>query len=283
LDAPRDDEAAGFKHAMRAAYAAGSYEKVAALEADSAVRLVQRVDLRPETDVLDVGTGTGNLAIPAAQAGARVVGLDLSAAQLEDAQRRAAQAGVVVQWIVGDAEALPFPDASFDQVMSAFAVMFAPRHKLAARELVRVCRPSGRIAICSWTPASIVGELMEIVSAALPPPPEYALPPLLWGTREHLEELFAGRDIKLSFSIDSVLYEFASPDAYVGFFEANFGPLVLAKRFLSAQGSWNQVRGLMTALLTERNAAMDGSFRAPHEYLVVIGDKHGNRRPGFAS
>jgi SAM-dependent methyltransferase len=256
---------------MRAAYAAGSYEKVAALEADAALRLVRRVDLRPETDVLDVGTGTGNLAMHAAQVGARVVGLDLSAAQLEAAQRRAAQAGVVVQWIVGDAEALPFPDASFDHVMSAFAVMFAPRHKLAAGELVRVCRPSGRIAVCSWTPASIVGELMEIVSAALPPPPGYALPPLLWGTREHLEELFAGSDIKLSFSYDSVLYEFASPEAYVGFFEANFGPLVLAKRFLSARGSWNQVREAMIALLTERNVAVDGSFRALHEYLVVIG------------
>ena len=268
---------------MRAAYAAGFYEKVAALEADASVRLVQRVDLRPQTDVLDVGTGTGNLAIPAAQAGARVVGIDLSAAQLEAAQRRAAQTGVVVQWIVGDAEALPFSDASFDLVMSAFAVMFAPRHKLAATELVRVCRPSGRIAICSWTPASIVGELMEIVSAALPPRPEFALPPVLWGIREHVEELFAGRDIKLSFFIDSVVYEFASPDAYVGFFEANFGPLVLAKRFLSAEGSWNRVRGLMTRLLTERNVALDGSFRASHEYLVVIGDKHGNRRHECAS
>lgn len=280
LDAPREDEAAGFKHAMRAAYAAGSYEKVAALEADAIARLVQRLDLRPETDVLDVGTGTGNLAIPAAHAGARVVGLDLSAAQLEAAQRRATQAGVVVQWIVGDAEALPFADESFDHVMSAFAVMFAPRHKRAAGELVRVCRPSGRIAICSWTPASIVGELMEIVNAALPPPPEYALPPLQWGTREHIEELFAGRDVKLSFSVDSVLYEFASPDAYVGFFEVNFGPLALAKQFLSARGSWNQVREVMIALLTERNLAVDGSFRALHEYLVVIGAKHGNRRHG---
>ena len=268
---------------MRAAYSAGSYDKVAALEADAAERLVLRVDVRQETDVLDVGTGTGNLAIPAAQAGARVVGLDLSAAQLEAAQRRAGQARVVVQWIVGDAEALPFPDASFDHVMSAFAVMFAPRHNRAARELVRVCRPSGRIAICSWTPASIVGELMEILSAALPPPPAYALPPLLWGTREHIEELFAGTGIKLSFSVDSVLYEFASPDVYVSFFEANFGPLVLAKRFLSAQGSWNQVRGLMIALITERNVAVDGSFRALHEYLVVIGDKLGNRRQGIAS
>jgi SAM-dependent methyltransferase len=265
---------------MRAAYSAGSYEKVAALEADAAVRLVQRLDLRQETGVLDVGTGTGNLAIPAAQAGARVVGLDLSAAQLGAAQRRAAQAGVVVQWIVGDAEALPFRDASFDHVMSAFAVMFAPRHRRAAAELVRVCRPSGRIAICSWTPASIVGELGQIIDAAMPPLPAYTLPPVLWGTREHIEELFAGTDITLSFSIDSVLYEFASPDAYVGFFETNFGPLVLVKQFLSERGSWNQVRGLMIALLTERNAAVDGSFRALHEYLVVIGAKPGNRRHG---
>jgi ubiquinone/menaquinone biosynthesis C-methylase UbiE len=276
------DEAAGFKQTMRAAYSAGSYEKVAALEADAIARLVQHLDLRPRTCVLDVGTGSGNLAIPAAQAGARVVGLDLSAAQLEAAHRRAAKAGVAVQWIVGDAEALPFQDASFDHVMSAFAVMFAPRHRRAAAELVRVCRPSGRIVLCSWTPASIVGELGEIIGAALPPLPAYALPPVLWGTREHIEELFAGTDIKLSFSIDSVLYEFASPDAYVGFFETNFGPLVQAKQFLSERGSWNQVRGLMIALLTERNVAVDGSFRALHEYLVVIGDKLGKRRQEIA-
>jgi ubiquinone/menaquinone biosynthesis C-methylase UbiE len=169
---------------MRAAYSAGSYEKVDALEADAAVRLVQRLDLRKETSVLDVGTGTDNLAIPAARAGARVVGLDLSAAQLEAAHRRAAQAGVAVQWIVSDAEALPFRDATFDHMMSAFAVMFAPRHRRAAAELVRVCRPSGRIAVCSWTPASIVGELGQIIDAAMPPLPAYALPPVLWGTRE---------------------------------------------------------------------------------------------------
>jgi SAM-dependent methyltransferase len=108
------------------------------------VRLVQRVDLHPETDVLDVGTGTGNFAIPAAQAGARVVGLDLSAAQLEDAQRRAAQAGVVVQWVVGDAEALPFPDASFDQVLNSMSNRSPSTGRCCGLPLRRRCAPRPR-------------------------------------------------------------------------------------------------------------------------------------------
>jgi ubiquinone/menaquinone biosynthesis C-methylase UbiE len=267
------DEAADFKQGMRAAYAEGRYEKVAELERESAARFVSSMDITPGLDVLDVGTGTGNVAIPAATAGGRVVGVDLSSPQLEAARRRAERDRVEVEWLVGDAEALPFADASFDRVLSAFAVMFAPRHERAAAELVRVCRPGGLIGVCSWTPDSVVGALMNLVEEELPPRPGYAMPPLLWGEREHVERLFKRFEIELRFNEDSVKYEFGSPEAYVEFFEENFGPLVLARRFLSAVGKWHEMRPRMIELLSVRNEARDGSFSAPMKYLVTIGRK----------
>src|SRR5690606_26015107 len=132
--------------------------------------------------------GTGNAAIRAAEAGGVVTALDLTPEMFEAGRRRAAEAGVEISWVEGDAEALPFDDASFDVVLSTFGVMFAPRHAVAARELVRVLRPGGRIGLATWVPDGTVGDMFRTVAAEMPAPPPIAEPPLAWGDPAHVEK-----------------------------------------------------------------------------------------------
>ena len=171
------------KKAHRATWAAGDYAAVARHIDEAPPRdLLDRVDVRPGQDVLDVATGTGNVALKAAPAAARVVGLDLTPELFAVARQRAEEQGVVVEWVEGDAEELPFADASFDHVLSVFGVQFAPRHEVAAAELARVCRPGGNVGLVNWTPAGLIGELFTILGGYLPAPPDFVGPPPLWGS-----------------------------------------------------------------------------------------------------
>ena len=136
--------------------------------------------------------GTGNAAIRAAEAGGRVVGVDLTPALLEEGRRLADAGSVQVEWVEGDAEELPLPDESFDVVLSTFGCMFAPRHRVTALELARVLRPGGRLAVTAWTPDGAMGEFFRTVGGFLPPPPPVAEPPTLWGDEGYVRELFAG-------------------------------------------------------------------------------------------
>jgi SAM-dependent methyltransferase len=181
---------ADLKIAHRATWAAGDYAAIAELIDEAPPRdLLARVEVTPGQEVLDVATGTGNIAIPAAAAGAQVVGLDLTPELFGTARRRAEEHGVVVDWVEGDAEDLPFEDERFDRVLSAFGVQFAPRHEIVAHELARVCRPGGRIGLVNWTPEGQVGELFKIMGRYLPAPPDYASPPPLWGSEDHVRGL----------------------------------------------------------------------------------------------
>src|SRR5829696_3522182 len=173
---------AELKLAHRATWAAGDYAAVARHIDDVPPRdLLSRMDLQPGQEVLDVATGTGNLAVRAAAAGAQVVGLDLTPELLAIAHERAERLGVAIEWIEGDAEELPFADAQFDHVLSGFGVQFAPRHHEAAHELARVLRPGGSIGVVNWTPAGQIGELFRILGSYVPPAPAFASPPPLWG------------------------------------------------------------------------------------------------------
>ena len=162
--------------------------------------MLDRVGVEPGMDVLDVATGTGDVALRAAALGCRVVGLDRTPERFATARRRAVWHDVVVDWVEGDAEHLPFEDASFDRVLSAFGVQFARRHAIVARELVRVCRPGGRIGLVNWTPSGQVGELFRIVGRYLPAPPAFASSPALWGDAAHVRALFAGTGVELEFA-----------------------------------------------------------------------------------
>ena len=271
---------ADLKRTHRATWAAGDYAAVAAVIDDAPPNdLIARVEITPGQEVLDVATGTGNIAIRAAAAGAEVVGLDLTPELFGIARERAAAHGVAVDWVDGDAEDLPFEDARFDHVLSAFGVQFAPRHEIVAQELARVCRPGGRIGIVNWTPEGQVGELFKIMGRYLPPPPEFATPPPLWGDEAHVRGLFEGTGIELAFARGQNPWRFDSPEHYVAFMETNYGPTVKARERLSAEGRWEECRGEILALAERRNEATDGSLLMHAEYLTVIGDKPEHSQP----
>jgi SAM-dependent methyltransferase len=267
---------ADLKRVHRATWAAGDYAAVAeTVDEVPPSDLLTRMDLTPGHDVLDVATGTGNLAIRAAAEGAQVTGLDLTPELFATARRRAGAADVAVDWIEGDAEDLPFPDASFDRVLSVFGVQFAPRHEVVARELARVCRPGGRIGLVSWTPQSQIGELFKILSGYLPAPPDYASAPPLWGVEDHVRGLFPDGTVALEFARGHNPFHFDSAEHFVLFFETHYGPMLKARERLTPEGAWEECRREIVAMAARRNDANDGSLRLDSEYLVAVGHKAG--------
>ncbi len=265
---------ADLKRTHRATWAAGDYAAVAELIDEAPPRdLLARMDLAPGQDVLDVATGTGNVAIRAAAAGAQVVGLDITPELFATARRRAEEQDVTVDWLEGDAEQLPFEDESFDRVLSTFGVQFAPRHEIVAEELARVCRPGGRIGLVNWTPQGQIGELFKIMGSYLPAPPDYASPPPLWGSEEHVRELFAGTGIELEFTRGLNPWHFDSAEHYVVFMETHYGPTLKARERLTAEGRWEDCRRELLAMAERRNEATDGGLLMRAEYLVVVGHK----------
>jgi SAM-dependent methyltransferase len=260
------------KAAHRTTWAAGDYAAVAELVDEiPPAEILARTGTAGGHDVLDVATGTGNVALRAASLGAHVTGLDLTPELFDTARERAAVLGVEVDWVDGDAEALPFADASFDRVLSVFGVQFAPRHEVTAAELVRVARPGGVIGLVNWTPESKVGELFSILGRYLPPAPSYASPPPLWGSEEHVRRLFADAPVELELERATTPFEFASADDYVSFFETNYGPTVKARERLSGEGRWEECRAEIVEMMERRNEATDGTLYVPSEFLLVVG------------
>ncbi len=175
-----------YKSASRSLWASGDYDAMMRQEHlyEVGARCVARAAIGPADEVLDIACGTGNAAIPAAKVGGRVTGIDLTSEMLQVARQRATDAGVEVEWLEGDAEELPFDDERFDVVLSTFGCMFAPRHEVVADEIARVLRRGGRMILCTWTPEGSIGDFFLTAGAYLPPPPDFADPPLLWGN-EH--------------------------------------------------------------------------------------------------
>ena len=267
---------AELKLAHRATWAAGDYAAVARhIDEIPPADLLGRMDIHSGQEVLDVATGTGNLAIRAAAAGAQVVGLDLTPELFETARERAAAADVVVDWVEGDAEELPFEDDVFDRVVSAFGVQFAPRHEIVANELAGVTRPGGRIGLVNWTPEGVIGELFKIMGSYLPAPPAFASPPPLWGSPSHVRRLFEGTRVVLDFDRGTNPWRFESPEAWVAFMETAYGPTLKARQRLTGEGRWEACRAEMVALAERRNEATDGSLHMEAEYLITIGHKVG--------
>ncbi len=266
------DPVADFKQGSRAVWAAGRFDEIGRLIEALGPRLIDRVGVDEGMDVIDVGTGSGGtLAIPAAQRGGTVTGVDLTPELFEDARRRAAEAGVEVDWVEGDAEALPFEDRSFDRVFSTFGHMFAPRHAEAGAELARVCRAGGVVATTTWAPEGMVGTMFRTVGSHMPEPPDFAQPPVLWGNEEHVREMLEPHGLELEFDHDTAHFEYPDVDGFVAFYEQNFGPIVTAKAVLG--DTWPELRAELKALFETFNQADDGSVRIDSEYLVTVGKK----------
>src|SRR5205809_2332258 len=185
--------------------------------------LCDAVDLRSNRKVLDVATGTGNTALAAARRFCEVTGVDYVPSLLERARERAAVDRLKVTFQEGDAEKLPVPDRSFDYVLSTFGVMFAPDQERAASELLRVCRPGGKIGLANWRPDSFAGEMFRSIAKYVPHPPELK-PPSRWGTEEGLKELLGAGVSDLRSSRRSVIWRYPSPQYWVDYFRKYFGP-----------------------------------------------------------
>ena len=256
-----------FKGRQRAVWASGDYPSIAERIQVVADELVADAEITDGAAVLDIATGSGNVAIPAAQAGGTVIGLDLVPELLEAAARRAQAASVKVEWVEGDAEALPFDDGSFDRVLSTFGVMFAPRHEAAAAEMVRVCRPGGLIGVCSWTPEGAIGAMFKLVSSYMPPPPDFVQPPPLWGNEDHVRELL-GDSCDLELERRTVLFEDESVETYMEWFAPRFGPLVTARSALGEE-RFAELYDDLGALMRQRSES-DDAYRSNAEYLRII-------------
>ncbi len=259
-------ELAELKQGARATWAAGDFPAIAQRELwGVGPRIVDAVGISPGEDVLDVACGTGNAALRAAQAGATVVGVDLTPELFDAGRVLAAEAQVEIDWVQGDAEELPFEDESFDVVLSTFGCMFAPRHEVTAHELARVLRPGGRLGISAWTPDGAMGTFFRTVGPYLPPPSPLAEPPVLWGLQAHVEELFRGTGIELEFEHDAVTpTPFDSIDEAIDFISTKFGPLIMVRQLTEASGRWPELRDQL-AVLFER--------QEPTEYLITLGRK----------
>ena len=262
------------KQQQRAMWAMGDFPTVAEQIAEVGRAAVEAASVSGGDTVLDVACGAGNATIPAAKTGATATGLDITPELLDAARRIAAEQGVEIEWIEGDAEQLPFDEGSFDAVTSVFGCMFAPDHRRAAAEIVRVLRPGGRMAVCAWTPEGRIGKFFITMAQYMPPPPEGFEPPVLWGTEDHARQIFDGTGVELEFERQAVDFFADSPGEMMERTENKLPPVVAAKAMLEPE-RWQELRAEIVKLMDEENVADDGSYRAPMEYLVIKGTKSG--------
>jgi ubiquinone/menaquinone biosynthesis C-methylase UbiE len=223
-----------------------------------------------DLDVLDVATGSGNLALRLAALGADVTGLDLVDELLETAREREATAppaAHAVDWLQGDAEALPFADASFDLTTSIFGIQFAPRHAQTAAELLRVTRPGGRIGLVNWTPDGMVGRMFGVLSEYLPAPPAFASAPPLWGDREHVAQLLGDGVTDLQHRPGVNTFRFPTLEAFAQFFEVNYGPTIAARAKLG--GAWPACSERLRALFAELGSDGPDGFAIDSAFTVI--------------
>jgi SAM-dependent methyltransferase len=259
----------------RAMWASGDYPSmVETFLLPLGPRLVEACGIAGGMRVLDVAAGTGNASLPAAQTGADVTASDLTPELLEAGRRRAEAAGLTLEWVEADAENLPFEDESFDVVMSSIGAMFAPRHQDVADQLVRVCRPGGTIGMLNWTPEGMIGALFRTMGPFAPPPPPGAQPPPLWGSEDHVRELFGSRvELRLLERDMLDITAFARPRDYGEHFKAKYGPTITAQANARKAEREEEFDQALDAFCEEWNLGTQESARFEQEYLVVVGTR----------
>lgn len=260
------------KTRLKGMWMSGNFGEVAKHIVTCAEEFIARLNLEPGTRVLDVACGTGNLAIPAARAGAKVTGVDIATNLLEQARSRAELENLTIQFDEGDAENLPYADSAFDAVVTMFGAMFAPRPELAAAELTRVCRPGGRIAMANWTAEGFVGQMFKVTAKHAPPPPNMPSP-VQWGNEATVRERLSEGIADLQMVRRMCVFKYPLPPAeVVAFFRLYFGPTQRAFAALDESGQ-AALRSDLVHLWTEHNRATDHTTSGEGEYLEVIATK----------
>lgn len=259
----------------RAMWAAGDYgDMVETFLLPLGPRLVEACDIAPGDVVLDVAAGTGNAAIPAAQAGAQVTASDLTPELLQAGRARAEREGLTLEWVQADAEHLPFEDESFDVVISSIGAMFAPHHQQVADELLRVCRRGGKLGLLSWTPEGQVGAMFRILGPFAPPPPPGAQPPPLWGSEQHIAELF-GEHVDFGLMKRDVLEVTAFKRArdFREHFETRYGPTIVAQANARGAGREAEFDTALDEFYVDWNRGGAEEARFEMEYLLAVGTR----------
>lgn len=270
---PTAEDLAAFVARQREVWGAGDYDAVVARLLPAGERLVDRLAVRAGDRVLDVACGTGNATLPAARRGARVTGIDITPGLLRVAEAKARAEGLEVDWVEGDAMALPSPDGSFDVVLSTFGCMFAPDHERTAAELVRVLRPGGRLGVAAWSPTGAIGGMFRTIARHMPPPPPWARPAVTWGDPEHARELFAPLGVGVDLAVETVSFRFESSEADMTEFAARFGPLVMARALLEPQGRWDALLRDLIAFEDDASSQHADGWGYDAEYLVITARK----------
>jgi len=259
---------AALKIRQQAAWSSGNYAVVGTTLQIVGEELCEALDLRSGSKVLDVAAGNGMVSLAAARRWCEVTSTDYVPALLECGQARASAEGLSIDFIEADAENLPFADAAFDAVVSTFGVMFTPNQSQAATELMRVCKPRGKIGLANWTPEGFIGQVFKTLGKYLPPPAG-AKSPALWGTRTCLNEMFDAGASSIKAEPRVFNFRYQSPEHFLDVFKTFYGPVLKAFAALDAPTQEN-LRNDLHALIVRMNRACDGTMVVPSEYLEVV-------------
>jgi ubiquinone/menaquinone biosynthesis C-methylase UbiE len=258
---------AAIKSRQRAAWSSGDYAVIGSTLQIVGEQLCEALDLRASQRVLDVAAGNGNVTLAAARRWCDVTSTDYVPALLERGRARAAAEGLTITFQEADAEALPFPDCSFDAVVSTFGVMFTPNQDKAAGELIRVCKPGGKIGLASWTPEGFIGQLFKTIAKHVPPPGVKS--PALWGTRAHITETFSPQASLIRAESRAFNFRYRSPQHWLDVFKRYYGPVLKTFAALPEQKQ-SALAADFLALAGRFNRADDETMVAPGEYLEVV-------------
>ena len=266
------------KAATRAIWAMGDYHRFATdLVWELGATLVQACGIAVSQRVLDVAAGSGNAALRAAATGARVVAADLTPENFEAGRLEAEALGVTVDWVEADAEALPFADGEFDAVISSVGAMWAPDHRAVADEMLRVCRPGGTIGMANFTPEGLLTDFLAVFAPYAPPAPPGALPPAVWGSEQHVRELFGARVEQLEMTrrdyVESVP---GGPQGYCEYYKQTFGPVIATYAGLTDPGERAKLDQRFLDFATQANEGPPGGpAELRFEYLLVVARTRG--------
>ncbi|KGD87922.1 SAM-dependent methlyltransferase [Achromobacter sp. RTa] len=267
-ESAQQPDLAALKARQQATWSSGDYAVVGTTLQIVGEQLCESLDVRAGQKVLDVAAGNGNASLAAARRWCDVVSTDYVPALLGRARERAAAERLKIEFQEADAEALPFPDGGFDAVVSTFGVMFTPNQDKAAAELVRVCRPGGKIGLANWTPDGFIGQVFKTIGKHLPPPAGIKSP-ALWGTRARLEEMFGAHASSIKTEARDFVFRYRSPEHWLQVFKTYYGPLLKAFGALEPAAQ-TALTGDLMAQIERFNRSGDAAMVVPGEYLEIV-------------